>query len=116
MSILTEAESLKKELESVKSELLSISSEYEKDKKTIQRHLKEIQTLPMQDYKHLASKYSLDQNGAMNIVGTYFSASLEKYLRMGTKYYEYIKPYISSEGRREYRAKKKIKRKMDKVC
>ncbi|MDQ7044068.1 MAG: TIGR03545 family protein [Sulfurimonas sp.] len=97
VSILKEAESLKKELESVKSELLSISSEYEKDKKTIQRHLKEIQTLPMQDYKHLVSKYSLDQNGAMNIVGTYFSASLEKYLRMGTKYYEYIKPYISSE-------------------
>ena len=97
LSIVNEADALKKELEAVNNELSQMSKEYEQDKKTIERHLKEIQTLPMQDYNHLASKYSLDQNGAMNIVGTYFSSSLEKYLRMGTEYYEYVKPYISSE-------------------
>jgi len=97
LTIVNEADALKKELAQVNDELANMSKEYEKDKKTIQRHLKEIQTLPMQDYNHLASKYSLDQNGAMNIVGTYFSSSLEKYLRMGTEYYEKIKPYISSE-------------------
>ena len=97
LSIVNEADALKKELEAVNNELSQMSKEYEQDKKTIERHLKEIQTLPIQDYNHLASKYSLDQNGAMNIVGTYFSSSLEKYLRMGTEYYEYVKPYISSE-------------------
>jgi len=97
LTIVNEADALKKELEQVNNELSQMTKEYEKDKKTIERHLKEIQTLPMQDYNHLASKYSLDQNGAMNIVGTYFSSSLEKYLRMGTKYYEQIKPYISSD-------------------
>ncbi|MEA2073734.1 MAG: TIGR03545 family protein [Campylobacterota bacterium] len=97
LPIVQEADALKKELEAINSELTQMSKEYEKDKKTIERHMKEIQTLPMEDYNHLASKYSLDGNGAMNFIGTYFSSSLEKYLRMGTKYYEMAKPYISSE-------------------
>ena len=97
LSIVSQADALKKELEEVNSQLSQVSKEYEKDRKTIERHIKEIQTLPMQDYNHLASKYSLDQNGAMNLVGTYFSSSLEKYLRMGTEYYEKVKPYISSD-------------------
>ncbi|MEA1983037.1 MAG: TIGR03545 family protein, partial [Campylobacterota bacterium] len=97
LTIVKEADALKKELEAVNKEITQMSSEYKKDKKTIERHMKEIQTLPMQDYNQLANKYSFDQNGAMNFIGTYFSSSLEKYLRMGSKYYEMAKPYISSE-------------------
>ena len=107
-SILSEADKLKKDIEGLDKELAELNAEYKKDKKLLTRYVKEIQTLPMQDYNHLLSKYSLDQNGAMNLIGTHFSASLEKYLHLGSKYYEMVKPYISSEEEQETPEQKRM--------
>ncbi len=95
--ILKKAQKLQKEAKNLNNEITQLKKEYKNDKKLLTKYAKEIKTLPAQDYNHLLSKYSLDSNGALNIVGTYFSSSLEKYLRMGEKYYGYVKPYISSE-------------------
>ena len=100
-AILKDADKLKKDIKSLDKELEQLNVEYKKDKKLLTRYVKEIKTLPIQDYNHLLSKYSLDQNGAMNLIGTHFSGTLEKYLRMGSKYYEIAKPYISSDEEEE---------------
>ena len=99
--ILERAQKLKKEAKSFNSEITQLKKEYKEDKKLLTKYAKEIKTLPVQDYKHLLSKYSLDNNGALNIVGTYFSSSLEKYLRIGEEYYNYLKPYISDDNEKE---------------
>ena len=99
--VLEKAQKLKKEAKSLNSEIAQLKKEYKADKTLLTKYAKEIKTLPAQDYKHLLSKYSLDSNGALNIVGTYFSTSLEKYLRMSEEYYGYVKPYISSDDEEE---------------
>jgi uncharacterized protein (TIGR03545 family)/uncharacterized protein (TIGR03546 family) len=100
-TVLKEADRLKKETKELNNELKSYKKEYAQDKKLINKYLKEMKTLPKEDYNHLLKKYSLDQNGAMNLLGTYFSSSVEKYLRAGLEYYDYIKPYISSDEEKE---------------
>jgi len=100
-AILEDAKKLKSDIKSFKREMEALNDEYKKDKKLIEKYIADIKTLPMKDYEHLKSKYSLDQNGAMNLIGTHFSSSLEKYLRMGTKYYAMIEPYISSDDAKE---------------
>lgn len=100
-AILKSADKLKKDIKTIQKEMKALNDDYKKDKKLIQKYISEIKTLPLQDYNHLKNKYSFDQNGAMNLIGTYFSSSLEKYLRMGTKYYAMIKPYISSGDKKD---------------
>ncbi len=96
-AVLKDAKSIKKEMKSLEKEMKTLNAEYKKDKKLISKYINDIKTLPMQDYNNLKNKYSLDQNGAMNLIGTHFSSSLENYLRMGEKYYGYIKPYLSKD-------------------
>ncbi len=96
-AILAEAEALKKETKAIRDELKSYKKEYKEDKKLISKYLKEMKTLPKEEYNQLLKKYSLDQNGAMNLIGTHFSSSLEKYLHVGLEYYEFVKPYLSSD-------------------
>lgn len=108
-AILKDADRLKKDIKRFKQEVQTLNDAYKKDKKLIQKYMKDIKTLPMQDYNNLKNKYSLDQNGAMNLIGTHFSSSLEKYLRMGTKYYAMVKPYISSDEEEEEIAQERMK-------
>ena len=107
-AIVKEANSLKKEIATFQNDLKAMNEEYKKDKKTIVKHMNDVKTLPTQDYDNLKSKYSLDQNGAMNLIGTHFSSSLEKYLRVGAKYYDYVKPYISSDSEQETPEQKRM--------
>jgi len=108
-SIVEEADQLKKEINSFQDEIKNINKEYQKDKKLISKYIADIKTLPLEDYNHLKNKYSLDQNGAMNLIGTHFSSSLEKYLRMANEYYSYVKPYISSQSEEETPEQKRMK-------
>jgi uncharacterized protein (TIGR03545 family)/uncharacterized protein (TIGR03546 family) len=96
-SLLKEADAIKKESKQMKNSLNTLYANYKKDKALLQKNIKELKTLPKEDYENLKNKYSLDSNGAMNFVGTHFSSSLEEYLRLGAKYYEYIKPYLGDE-------------------
>jgi hypothetical protein len=75
--------------------------EYKKDKKIIEADLKKIKNLPTADYKHLLSKYTVDKEGMFNIVSTYISEDLASYSKMALKYYEIIKPYLSSDDKDE---------------
>jgi len=96
-AILKDVDRLKKDIKNFKQEIKTLNADYKKDKKLITQYMLDIKTLPLKDYNNLKNKYSLDQNGAINLIGTHFSSSLEKYLRMGTKYYSMVKPYISSD-------------------
>ena len=107
--ILAKADTLKKESKALREELKRYKKEYKEDKKIVQKYLKEMRTLPAEDYEALLKKYSLDQNGAMNLIGTHFSASLEKYLRTGLEYYDFIKPYISSDEESEEKQQQRMK-------
>ena len=105
-AVLAEADALKKESKAIQEELKNYKKEYAEDKKIITHYIKEMKELPKKDYDALLKKYSLDQNGAMNLIGTHFSASLENYLRAGLEYYEFLKPYISSDDTEEIEHKR----------
>ena len=96
-SLVKEAEAIKKESKEMKSSLNALYADYKKERALLQKNIKELKTLPQEDYENLKNKYSLDSNGAMNFVGTHFSSSLEEYLRLGSKYYDYVKPYLNGE-------------------
>lgn len=108
-AILKEAKSIQQESKKYKNDLDSIYKGYKEDKAFITKEIKNVKKVPQADYEKLKNKYSLDSNGAMNFIGTYFSASLEKYLRVGNEYYAYIKPYLQDDKEENSEETKRLK-------
>jgi uncharacterized protein (TIGR03545 family)/uncharacterized protein (TIGR03546 family) len=95
--IINEAKLIKQEIALLEENISSLKKEYKEDKKLINTHFKTLKTLPKKEYNHLIKKYTLDQNGAMNIIGTYISNDVKGYTEKAIEYYKLIKPYISND-------------------
>lgn len=98
---------LKEDINSLKIDIKSYKKEYKNDKLILTKDFKNIKTLPMKDYEYLTSKYTLDQNGALNIVSTYISDDLAGYTKKIIKYYKIIKPYLPNSEEDEAIIRKK---------
>ena len=86
-----------RKLDKRENQIKSLQKEFNTDQKRIKSLLARIENAPMQDYNNLKSTYSLDGNGAMNLVGTLFGGKVKGYVAMAEKYYAMLAPYLKSE-------------------
>ncbi|MBU0633241.1 TIGR03545 family protein [bacterium] len=91
----------KKKIDSDKAKLVSIKKDFSKDQSRIQKLIAEVKTAPSDDYNKLKSTYTLDSNGAINVVGTIFGERVKYYIAMAKKYYVMAEPYMKSEKKVE---------------
>ena len=91
----------KKRIDADKAKLASIKNDFAKDKARIAALLNEVKNAPGDDYKNLKSKYSLNESGAFNVVGTIFGDKVKQYIAMAKKYYALAEPYMKSEKKVE---------------
>ena len=101
--ILKRAEKLNESVSAKSKELGKLQAQFNKEYKAIQGNLDQLSKLPGEDYENIRKKYSLDQNGAINVAGLLFSQEGAQYLRTAQEYYatlqpyyEALKPYLSS--------------------
>ncbi len=91
----------KKKIDADKARLASIKKDFAKDQARIKTLIAEAKNAPNDDYKKLKSTYSLDGNGAINVVGTIFGDRVKHYIAMAKKYYVMAAPYMKSEKKVE---------------
>ena len=91
----------KKDPKELLKDLKYYQKEYKKDKAILVSDAKKIKSLPTADYKYLTSKYSINQNGALNIVSTYISEDISQYTKLFIKYYKMAKPYLPEAEEKE---------------
>ncbi len=96
-NILKNSKSVQEDINTYKNKLSNLNEKYKVDKQLLSKHYETINTLPKKEYDYIINKYSLDQRGALNFLGTYFSASLQKYITLGLKYYKLAKPYLNTK-------------------
>ncbi|VAY86816.1 hypothetical protein MNB_ARC-1_1057 [hydrothermal vent metagenome] len=94
--ITIEIKEFKNKISVIQEEINVYKEEYKKDKDILNNDLKQIKTLPNDDYKYLISKYSLNQNSAFSIVSTYIGKDMSKYIKIFIGYLNMIKPYLPS--------------------
>jgi uncharacterized protein (TIGR03546 family) len=75
--------------------------EFNKDKAILLSDINKIKTLRNNDYKYLTSKYGFNKNAVFNIIETYISSDLAKYIKLAQKYYNQIKPYLQDDEEEE---------------
>ena len=91
----------KKKIDADKARLASIKKDFAKDQARIQQLMAEVKNAPMDDYKNLKSTYSLDNSGAINVVGAIFGDRVKHYIAMAKRYYAMAAPYMKSEKKVE---------------
>jgi uncharacterized protein (TIGR03545 family)/uncharacterized protein (TIGR03546 family) len=77
--------------------LTSLKESFAGDQKRIQQLYRNLEQASAADYTQLQSAYSLDGNGAMNVIGLLFSDRIKTYLSRAERYYTMAAPYLASE-------------------
>ncbi len=108
-NVLIKSKTLENKIKLIQQDIKVYTVEYKKDKKILANDIKSIKTLPMEDYKYLTSKYTLNQDGALNIVSTYISDDVSNYIKAFVGYFNKIKPYLPLENEDEAVIRKKGK-------
>ncbi|WP_345993006.1 TIGR03545 family protein [Sulfurimonas sp. HSL-1716] len=91
----------KKKIDADKAKLASIKKDFAKDQAHIKALMAEVKNAPADDYKNLKSTYSLDGNGAINVVGAVFGDRVKHYIAMAKRYYALAAPYMKTEKKIE---------------
>ena len=88
-----EVKAFKEKIDARKKALETIKADFDRDRKRIAALMQKVKDAPMEDYNRLKSTYTLDGNGAMNVVGALFGEKIKGYLALGRKYYAMVSPY-----------------------
>ncbi|MBU0682416.1 MAG: TIGR03545 family protein, partial [Proteobacteria bacterium] len=75
----------------------SLQEAFNADRNRLEQLYKTVNQASAEDYNHLKSTYSLDSNGALNIVGLLLSDRIKTYLARGTRLYAMVAPHLASE-------------------
>lgn len=77
--------------------ITSLKESFAGDQKRIQQLYRNMAQASDADYNQLQSAYSLDGDGAMNVIGLLFSEKIKTYLSRAERYYTMVAPYLASE-------------------
>lgn len=86
-----------KKINDRKKRVASLQDEFKNDQKRIEVLYADMKKAPMSDYDSLKSAYSLDGDGAMNMVGMLFGDKVGEYVAAAKRYYAMAEPYLKSE-------------------
>ncbi|WP_345986368.1 TIGR03545 family protein [Sulfurimonas sp. HSL-1656] len=93
-----EAKAFKAKVEARKKALAQLKADFDNDRKRIASLMQQVKDAPMADYNRLKSTYTLDGNGALNVIGGLFGEKIKGYLAMAREYYAMVSPYLGSAG------------------
>jgi len=96
-----EAKAFQEKIDARKKALEKLKADFESDRKRIAVLMKKVKDAPIEDYNRLKSTYTLDGEGAMNVVGALFGDKIKGYLAAARKYYAMAAPYLGSDGKEE---------------
>ena len=71
---------LQKDIQSQISRITSMKSEFEKDLQMAKQQVADLKNLPQKDFERLKNKYSLNQEGGKNILGSMLEGPLKEKL------------------------------------
>ena len=74
-----------------------VQASFKSDYKKFARHYRTLKGGATKDYNNLKSHYTLDQNGAMNVVGLAFGEKIKGYSTKALEYYKMAEPYLKSD-------------------
>lgn len=95
LKLAQKVKAFKEKIDQRQKQLETLKRDFDRDRKRMTALIQEVQDAPADDYARLKSTYTLDQNGAMNVVGTLFGEKIKGYLGTARKYYTMISPYFS---------------------
>jgi len=101
LKLAQEVKAFKEKIDARKKALETIKADFDRDRKRIAALMQKVKDAPMEDYNRLKSTYTLDGNGAMNVVGALFGEKIKGYLALGRKYYAMVSPYLGSSEKSE---------------
>jgi len=92
---------LKSKINALKGKYTSLQKDFKADQKRLQKQIGALKNLPQQDIDRLKKKYSLNASGGANLIGTLMSDEIGEYMKMGLKYYDMVRPYMSDDKEEE---------------
>ncbi|MHC3994081.1 TIGR03545 family protein [Thiomicrolovo sp. ZZH C-3] len=98
LKLAQEVKAFKEKIDARKKALEKIRADFDRDRKRIAVLMQQVKDAPMADYNRLKSTYTLDGNGALNVIGGLFGEKIKGYLAMARKYYGMVSPYLGSAG------------------
>ncbi|MDA3835509.1 MAG: TIGR03545 family protein [Spirochaetales bacterium] len=78
-------------------QIARLKESFATDQKRIEQLYRNMEQASAEDYKQLQSAYSLDGNGAMNVMSLLLSDKLKAYLDKAERYFTKVAPYLASE-------------------
>ena len=92
---LKDCQTLRKDIQSQIDRITSMKSEFEKDLQPAKQLVADLKNLPQKDFERLKNKYSLNQEGGKNILGSMLEGPLKEKLDKTWKAYKMISPYLN---------------------
>lgn len=97
LALAKDIKAFKAKIDARTKRISELQKEFKADQKRISALSAKVKNAPSADYNALKSTYSLDGNGAMNVVGLLFGEKVKHYLALGKKYHAMIAPYLESD-------------------
>jgi len=98
LALAQEVKKFKEKIDARKKALEKLKADFDQDRKRIAALTQKVKEAPLNDYNRLKSAYTLDESGAMNVIGALFGEKIKHYLALGRKYYAMASPYLSREN------------------
>lgn len=89
-----ELDQLKQEIRQTKQTLSTAKEQAQQSQQKLQNKLTQLKAAPGEDLRHLSSKYSLSQGGALNLSGLLFGNKVQTWSTKALYWYSLAKPYL----------------------
>ncbi|MBU0675527.1 MAG: TIGR03545 family protein [Proteobacteria bacterium] len=84
-------------LQTKQKRITMLQDEFKADRQRIEQLYEKFDQASKADFERLKANYTLDNNGAMNVIGLLLSDKIKTYLTLAQRYYTKVAPYLKSE-------------------